>query len=579
MSMASGRISKSVLLFFVLISFSFFLVWNELMYIRSQLATLAEETSSLSEKYVLQNNEATAHLKLYNPQNKNGLEIKNVARTEVYNKQLLPEIIDLRTLQPNSEISDEQLQQDFKSQDEQRVKQQPKVIANKVVVVDIPPVESSNVDTASRIVELHKPLSTLFEKLIENSSKEKNVWERKKPKFDNALFLDTKLASEIEPPKKFVQPSVPKGFPKPLPDWDLLPNDQVVLKNLKAFSREGILSNDIVSLNRSGRGVLFNAVNLQPLAQRISKVIVGAMRTAKMMRLAIQERGIDIGLQFILFTEKAPYKFMVNTKKCVDRLWPECSEFSRDIGVFDFVKFYEDLDSPVVVEKRPRFQLWPDLYLKRIISLLYSPFAETLVVDNDVYPCSNFENLFTDYMTIENDVALAVAVNKVDKWSYAGAFRSGFPQSYANFQERSLGIQLLATGRPHVIQLIALFRDVYIRHINDTQHVETNNAKPALREALFTMQNEIREQIIPPETVCRFQSGCPDGCYIVHRSYKQNSSKIELAEHDRVQIMLRERRANDNASIDVNFTLLEILEAEYAAGHTNGTAVLIPPIN
>ena len=118
-----------------------------------------------------------------------------------------------------------------------------------------------------------------------------------------------------------------------------------------------------------------------------------------------------------------------------------------------------------MVDKRDRFQTWPELWLKRIVATLNSPFAETLVVDSDVYACPNFENLFTEYLG-ENDVAITLASAPFGaSRNYDGAFRPGMPESYAQFLERNLGLQLLSTGRPIVQQLVTLFRDAYVRQV------------------------------------------------------------------------------------------------------------------
>ncbi len=187
-----------------------------------------------------------------------------------------------------------------------------------------------------------------------------------------------------------------------------------------------------------------------------------------------------------------------------------------------------------MVEKRDRFQTWPELWLKRIVATLNSPFAETLVVDSDVYACPTFERLFDTYksnLTItttsrmralvscsfdstcllfpsnffflkrylgDNDVALTLAAAPFgSSRNYDGAFRPGFPVSYAQFVERNLGLQLLATGRPSVQQLVTLFRDAYVRQSNDVEHVSIGNDQSAFREALFTLKDGLKVQEIP----------------------------------------------------------------------------------
>ena len=99
-----------------------------------------------------------------------------------------------------------------------------------------------------------------------------------------------------------------------------------------------------------------------------------------------------------------------------------------------------------------------------------------------MYGCAVFEKLFNDYLG-DKDVAITLAPAPFGaSRNYAGAFRAGFPASYAEYTERNLGLHMLATGKPVVQKLLALFRDVYIRQANDTEHVSIGNDQCAFRE-------------------------------------------------------------------------------------------------
>jgi len=262
------------------------------------------------------------------------------------------------------------------------------------------------------------------------------------------------------------------------------------------------------------------------------------------MRAALAERrALDPSTapeeepKFILFTERDPHLFMLNTVLCRAGLWPECGSYTEDIKVFDYVKFYDDLDMPAVIERRERFQTWPELWVKRIMASLNSPFAETLVVDSDVYGCTNFEDLWTKYLK-EGDVAATLAPAPFGaSRNYKGAFRPGFPKSYEEYTERNLGLHMLATGRPQVLKLIATFRDVYVRQVNDTEHVSIGNDQCAFRESLFSLKATlgVTESLIPEEIGCRHESGCADGCLVVHRHKNQEMSRAELKALKKIQ--------------------------------------------
>lgn len=251
------------------------------------------------------------------------------------------------------------------------------------------------------------------------------------------------------------------------------------------------------------------------------------------MRAALAEAGESSELKFALVTEKAPFLFMMDSALCKP-MWPECNNFSDTIKVFDKVLFYEDFNQPAIVERRERFQTWPELWLKRIMASLNSPFAQTMVVDSDVYACSKFESMFDTFLGDSADIAVTLAPAPFGaSRNYPGAFRPGFGEEYAKYTERNCGLQLLATASPKVQQLLALFRDVYVRQANDTTSVSIGNDQCAFREAMWTMKRTagLREATIPAEAGCRHDTGCADGCYVVHRHLNPEMSRAELQEY------------------------------------------------
>ena len=304
-----------------------------------------------------------------------------------------------------------------------------------------------------------------------------------------------------------------------------------------------------MNIERSGRGVLFNAVHREPEAQRSSKPIIEACRSAKRMWVVLANSGLQDSFGFALFTEKEPWLFMQDSERCRAHLWPECDEFKKAQNYFTHVIFYEDLRIPPVIERRERFQTWPRLWLQRIIATLNSPFEESLVVDSDVYACTDFTHIFDDYLGAADVCITKAPAPFGSSRNYKGAFRAGFPERYANFTERNLGLQVLKTGKPQVLKLVALFRDVYIRQVNDTERVSIGNDQSAFREALFTMQDSITETSIPSNIGCRHDLGCADGCLLVHRHHKPELSGKEYEawkkEQNRIKKEERERRERE----------------------------------
>eukprot|EP00051_Salpingoeca_urceolata_P020950 m.321128 g.321128 ORF g.321128 m.321128 type:complete len:457 (-) comp19708_c4_seq1:61-1431(-) len=335
------------------------------------------------------------------------------------------------------------------------------------------------------------------------------------------------------------------------PSWVLVPDSEVP-GSIPVLPGEGLLSEAITSLPRKGRGVLFNAIHKDPEAQRASKNIIEPLRSAKRMHdMLLQSGGQVSDLKVALFTNRQPWEFMQDTVLCRS-LWPECAEFQELKSVVTHVRFYEDLPVPPVVERRDRFQTWPRLWLFRILASLHSPFAETLVVDSDVYACQTFMGVFTEFLEGPNaDVAVTLAPAPFgSSRNYDGAFRPGFPESYRQFTERNLGLQVLRTERPMVQRLLALFRDVYVRQANNTAQVSIGNDQSAFREALFTLRDQFTLSDIPESKGCRHEAGCDDGCLVVHRHSHPEYSAKEIQEEKAKKIAARnaEREAAKQAA-------------------------------
>lgn len=367
-------------------------------------------------------------------------------------------------------------------------------------------------------------------------SREASKINYKKDKRQTGDYFESNSKPNVHQQSKFSEPVVD-------PSWILLPDDHV--KQVSRLPGEGLLNDEIASLPRKGRGVLFNAIHREPQAQRISKQIPEVAASAKRMQEVLQEAGLAEQYGFVLFTERAPWEFMNDPVRCRAHLWPECEEFMQNRDCFMKVFFYDDYNIPAVIERRERFQTWPKLWLMRILATLNSPFEETLVVDSDVYACTNFEQLFDTFLG-DNHLAITLAPAPFgSSRNFKGAFREGFPQRYEEFPERNLGLQVLRTGDQHVLQLIALFRDVYIRQVNDTAHVSIGNDQSAFREALFTMNNDIKEIIIPSDVGCRHEAGCADGCLVVHRHHRPELSGKDYMEWKRKQNERQKQQRQD----------------------------------
>eukprot|EP00042_Codosiga_hollandica_P006986 m.16650 g.16650 ORF g.16650 m.16650 type:complete len:359 (-) comp28546_c0_seq1:104-1180(-) len=287
---------------------------------------------------------------------------------------------------------------------------------------------------------------------------------------------------------------------------------------------EGLLTESILSLPRTGNGLIYHAIHKQPNGPVPSRYVMECLRSAVRMK---QYSSPGSTLQFLLYVNRPVWEHMSNKHLCSDDK-PGCQEFRQHKDVFHFVRFYEDYSYPAIRARRENFQGWPDLWLKRIIGTLHSPFANTLNVDSDVHACKNFEQLF-DLMEHKIDVVSTIAPSPFS--SSTGRrmpLREDLPALYAYFPERNLGMQLLATSRPNVLKLVALFRDAYVRQANTTTDRKLWNDQSGFREALFTLRHTVREHIMPDNVVCRHALGCPDGCLLVHRKLAPDMSYGEF---------------------------------------------------
>jgi hypothetical protein len=231
-------------------------------------------------------------------------------------------------------------------------------------------------------------------------------------------------------------------------------------------------------------------------------------------------------IKVLLFTDREVWLFMNDRTRCLVDKYEECKNFLLYGGrhVFNIVRFYDDIQFPKVRDAAPFFQGWPPLWLKRTVASMYSPFARTMLMDADVYVCPHFETMFNKYIDNHHLYAASIAIALfAGSGSGNKALRPGMPEAFARFPERNLGFQIVHTGQPRAISLLALFRDVYVRHIND-ESIYVKHDQPSFREALFTVRPTIHDAVIPPDVACRMEGGCDDGCLTVHRHWDRDKS-------------------------------------------------------
>jgi hypothetical protein len=283
------------------------------------------------------------------------------------------------------------------------------------------------------------------------------------------------------------------------------------------------VSDELRDLPRSGRGVLFCVFHRDADATTPSKFILQAVSSAARMRAVLKASGSDIKL--CLFTDRANWQFLLDPRLCRPGTYDICAQFAALDGakVFDDVLFIDDFEVPPVKGSKRAFNKWPGLWFQRIIAFQHSPYAQTLMVDSDVYACPRFDTIFS-YLDARHLVAATLSPMLFgDTFGNAESFRSGFPDSYERFPERNLGLIVVQSSHPKVIELLALFRDVYLRHMRDPK-AGIHGDQSSFREALFTMRIEVRDNVIPHTVGCRYELGCDDGCLSVHRHHDRDKS-------------------------------------------------------
>lgn len=289
------------------------------------------------------------------------------------------------------------------------------------------------------------------------------------------------------------------------------------------------MSDEIRNHSRDGRGIILHAVHVNTTAAP-SKYIVAVAKSAQRIQKVLRADGLSGEIKVLLFTDREVWLFMNDRRRCDVQIYQECRDFVAYGGhrVFNMVRFYDDFEYPHVPETRPLFEGRPIVWLKRTVALLHSPFAKTMQLDDDVYVCRGFAKQFDDYL---NDQHLYAAVVELGIFSSTRGdpkpLRPGMPDEFLRFAERNLGFQLLYTGKPRVIELLALFRDVYVRQMNDPSIYTLGDQGP-FREALFTMRPAIHDYSIPITIGCRFVGGCDDGCLTVHRHWDQDKSGADV---------------------------------------------------
>jgi hypothetical protein len=278
-----------------------------------------------------------------------------------------------------------------------------------------------------------------------------------------------------------------------------------------------------------------------------------------MMRRSVEEEASPstskVALGITLMTDRAEWLFVTlhMTAACKAPKWQgteECALFvsvssSNISSVFDAVLFFDDVFVPALTYKaRSKFIGWPELWIKKLLSLLHSPYAVTLAVDANVYLCPRFETLFDYIEAPEADIALGLAISKFGaSQGHAGPQRPMMMDSklFFAFTERNLAVQVLRTGSVATMKLISLAIDAYTRHLSNPT-TKLSHLQSPFREALFTMRHVVRETIIPIGATCRYQGGCDDGCLTVDRGYDQEKSGTSVRS--------REELANSKVAAD-----------------------------
>jgi hypothetical protein len=277
----------------------------------------------------------------------------------------------------------------------------------------------------------------------------------------------------------------------------------------------------IFDIKRSGNGIIISAVHIKA-THASSKYIVEAAKCARRIKDVLRPKS---DVKVLLFTDKLVWRFM--NAECDSSTDEVCGQFQGLGGhrLFDSVMFYDGLSMPLIPSFKPFFHESPVIWMKRIVGWLHSPFSKTMAIDADVYVCPGFDSLFDTY--IDNKHLLAATIANTQFGNTNGSklpLRPGIPaKEFAQFPERNMGFIIVNTGHPKGLELLALFRDAYARHLNDP-NVYILGDQASMREALFTMRVWVRDKVIPGTIVCRFQLGCEDGCSVVHRHWDRDKS-------------------------------------------------------
>eukprot|EP00051_Salpingoeca_urceolata_P029473 m.490024 g.490024 ORF g.490024 m.490024 type:complete len:465 (+) comp27365_c0_seq1:237-1631(+) len=343
----------------------------------------------------------------------------------------------------------------------------------------------------------------------------------------------------------------------PQPEWSFVDKDTAVVP----LDGEGVPPAFALepSHSRSGRGVLLTAIHKPGNEERLSKPILEALRAA--MRMS-SVAAATAGLRFGLVTNRLAWEFMSDAKRCRVSVWPDCAVFSDGSALFKDVVFLEDLPGydgqgladdarEALAANLAQFQSWPLLWFQKILGTLASPFAQTLVVDSDVYACPGFESLFDEMgdgggATQQPLVAVMAADTPYTRGNRF-ASRPGMPEEFSDFTESSLAVHYVDTTSDHALSFLALLRDVYVRHLAEANsgRLFVRNDQTALREALFTMRDRVHPLTFDANRVGCRDSGCSDGCLMVHRRVSPEMSRTELAAWNEEQAIIRKAKQDE----------------------------------
>jgi hypothetical protein len=220
--------------------------------------------------------------------------------------------------------------------------------------------------------------------------------------------------------------------------------------------------------------------------------------------------------------------YMNDDAQCNTAIDSVCRQY-RELGghrLFDIVKFYDHLVLPTLTDSKPNFKGFLTRYrLLRAVGWLHSPFEKSMFFDSDVYVCPGFERMFDTYLDKHHLFAAALAsCSFCNTNGNSMPLREGIPaKEYSKYPERNNGVVIAQTGHPKIIDLLALYRDTFVRHASDP-NVDTHGDQASMREALFTMRVWIHDRVIPISEACRYTLGCDDGCLTVHRHWDRDKS-------------------------------------------------------